>query len=82
MKTPAFAERSRRGIQCDNRDRSYCFSFSRSAFTVRCVVGTVNPFGVLAPEHEVMPDGKRAAAGGAALDRHAVGRAVSQAMKA
>ena len=38
----------------DNRDRVYCFGFSRGAFTVRCVVGMVNLFGILAPEHEVM----------------------------
>ena len=38
----------------DNRDRIYGFGFSRGAFTVRCVVGMVNLFGILAPEHESM----------------------------
>ena len=38
----------------DNGDRIYCFGFSRGAFTVRCIVGMVNLFGILAPEHESM----------------------------
>ena len=38
----------------DNRDRIYCFGFSRGAFTARCIVGMVNLFGILAPEHESM----------------------------
>lgn len=35
----------------DEGDRIYCFGFSRGAFTVRCVVGMVNLFGILKPEH-------------------------------
>ncbi len=38
----------------DERDRIYCFGFSRGAFTVRCVAGMVNLFGILKPEHEVL----------------------------
>jgi hypothetical protein len=33
-------------------DRIFCFGFSRGAFTARAVVGMVNLFGVLDPEHE------------------------------
>ena len=37
-------------------DRIFCFGFSRGAFTARAVVGMVNLFGVLKPEHEpLMP---------------------------
>ena len=36
----------------DENDRIYCFGFSRGAFTVRCVVGMVNLFGILKPQHE------------------------------
>jgi uncharacterized protein (DUF2235 family) len=38
----------------DDRDQIYCFGFSRGAFTVRCVVGMINLFGILRPEHEPM----------------------------
>jgi uncharacterized protein (DUF2235 family) len=38
----------------DDRDRIYCFGFSRGAFTVRCVAGMVNLFGILKVEHEVL----------------------------
>ncbi|MEP7056303.1 MAG: DUF2235 domain-containing protein [Caldimonas sp.] len=38
----------------DRRDRIYCFGFSRGAFTVRCVVGMVNLFGILRHEHDVL----------------------------
>jgi len=38
----------------DERDRIYCFGFSRGAFTARCVAGMVNLFGVLRPEHEAL----------------------------
>ena len=38
----------------DDADRIYCFGFSRGAFTVRCVAGMVNLFGILRPEHEVL----------------------------
>ena len=38
----------------DGRDRIYCFGFSRGAFTARCVVGMVNLFGILKPEHEAL----------------------------
>jgi uncharacterized protein (DUF2235 family) len=33
-------------------DRIYLFGFSRGAFTVRCVAGMVNLFGILRPQHE------------------------------
>jgi uncharacterized protein (DUF2235 family) len=36
------------------QDRIFCFGFSRGAFTARCVVGLVNTFGMLRPEHEAM----------------------------
>jgi uncharacterized protein (DUF2235 family) len=35
-------------------DRIFCFGFSRGAFTARALVGMVNLFGVLRPEHEPM----------------------------
>jgi uncharacterized protein (DUF2235 family) len=35
-------------------DRIFCFGFSRGAFTARAIVGMVNLFGVLRPEHEPM----------------------------
>ncbi len=35
-------------------DRIFLFGFSRGAFTVRCVSGMVNLFGILAVEHEVL----------------------------
>jgi uncharacterized protein (DUF2235 family) len=38
----------------DERDRIYAFGFSRGAFTARCVVGMINLFGVLAPQHEAL----------------------------
>lgn len=38
----------------DKNDRIYCFGFSRGAFTVRCVVGMVNLFGVLSMQHVAM----------------------------
>jgi uncharacterized protein (DUF2235 family) len=38
----------------DERDRIYVFGFSRGAFTARCVVGMVNLFGVLSPQHEAL----------------------------
>jgi uncharacterized protein (DUF2235 family) len=38
----------------DERDRIYAFGFSRGAFTARCVVGMINLFGVLAPEHDAL----------------------------
>lgn len=38
----------------DTSDRIYLFGFSRGAFTVRCVAGMVNLFGILRPEHEVL----------------------------
>ena len=37
-----------------NDDRIFCFGFSRGAFTVRCVVGMVNLFGILKPEHQAL----------------------------
>ncbi|WP_431261615.1 T6SS phospholipase effector Tle1-like catalytic domain-containing protein [Roseateles chitinivorans] len=33
-------------------DRIFCFGFSRGAFTARAIVGMVNLFGILRPEHE------------------------------
>lgn len=45
-----FLMRSWRGPQ----DRIYAFGFSRGAFTVRCVVGMVNLFGILAPQYEAL----------------------------
>jgi uncharacterized protein (DUF2235 family) len=36
----------------DECDQIYCFGFSRGAFTARCVVGMINLFGILRPEHE------------------------------
>ncbi|MET0383682.1 MAG: DUF2235 domain-containing protein [Burkholderiaceae bacterium] len=33
-------------------DEIYCFGFSRGSFTARCVVGLVNLFGILEPQHE------------------------------
>jgi uncharacterized protein (DUF2235 family) len=38
----------------DKRDEIYCFGFSRGAFTARCVVGMINLFGLMRPEHEPM----------------------------
>ena len=38
----------------DERDRIYAFGFSRGAFTARAVVGMVNLFGILEPQHEVL----------------------------
>ena len=35
-------------------DQIYLFGFSRGAFTVRCVSGLVNLFGIIRPEHEVL----------------------------
>jgi len=35
----------------DDNDRIYVFGFSRGAFTARAVVGIVNLFGILRPEH-------------------------------
>ena len=37
-----------------NNDRIFCFGFSRGAFTVRCVVGMVNLFGILKPQHQAL----------------------------
>jgi uncharacterized protein (DUF2235 family) len=45
-----FVMREWRGPQ----DRIYAFGFSRGAFTVRCVVGMINLFGVLSPEYEAL----------------------------
>jgi uncharacterized protein (DUF2235 family) len=74
----------------DERDQIYAFGFSRGAFTARCVVGMVNLFGILAPEHEALlptlirvyfsvPSGK-----GTALQRatRAVHRALARRSKA
>lgn len=36
------------------QDRIFCFGFSRGAFTARCIVGMVNLFGLLHPEHETL----------------------------
>ncbi len=37
-------------------DRIFCFGFSRGAFTARAIVGMVNLFGILRPEHrELIP---------------------------
>jgi uncharacterized protein (DUF2235 family) len=38
----------------DDDDEIYCFGFSRGAFTARCVVGMVDLFGVIEPQHEAM----------------------------
>ncbi|HEX6707248.1 MAG TPA: DUF2235 domain-containing protein [Albitalea sp.] len=38
----------------DERDRIYCFGFSRGAFTVRALVGMINLFGILKPQHEAL----------------------------
>lgn len=35
-------------------DRIFCFGFSRGAFTARCVVGMVNMFGVIRPQHDTL----------------------------
>lgn len=35
-------------------DRIWLFGFSRGAFTVRCVAGMINLFGIVGAEHEVM----------------------------
>jgi uncharacterized protein (DUF2235 family) len=35
-------------------DEIYCFGFSRGSFTARCVVGMVNLFGILEPQHEAL----------------------------
>ncbi len=35
-------------------DQIYLFGFSRGAFTVRCVAGMINLFGLVRPEHEVL----------------------------
>src|SRR6185295_16150166 len=37
-----------------HEDRIFCFGFSRGAFTARCVVGMVNMFGVIRPEHDAL----------------------------
>ncbi|TAK93870.1 MAG: DUF2235 domain-containing protein [Aquabacterium sp.] len=34
------------------QDQIYLFGFSRGAFTVRCLAGMVNLFGIIRPEHE------------------------------
>lgn len=38
----------------NNADEIYLFGFSRGAFTVRCVAGLIDMFGILRPEHEVL----------------------------
>ena len=38
----------------NNDDRVFCFGFSRGAFTARCIVGMVNLFGIIRPEHEAL----------------------------